>query len=36
MFVLAGTTKLFAFPAGVPPHGGTVPLMSQSALLLSR
>ena len=29
MFVLSGTTKLFAFPAGVPPHGGTVPLMSQ-------
>jgi len=29
MFVLAGTTKLFAFPAGVPPNGGTVPVMSQ-------
>ena len=29
MFVLAGTTKLFAFPAGIPPNGGTVPLMSQ-------
>jgi putative oxidoreductase len=29
MFILAGTTKLFAFPAGIPPNGGTVPLMSQ-------
>ena len=29
MFMLAGTMKLFAFPAGVPPNGGTVPLMSQ-------
>jgi uncharacterized protein YndB with AHSA1/START domain/uncharacterized membrane protein YphA (DoxX/SURF4 family) len=29
MFILAGTTKLFAFPAGIPPHGGTVALMSQ-------
>lgn len=29
MFVLAGTMKLFAFPAGIPPNGGTVPLMSQ-------
>ena len=32
MFILAGTTKLFAFPAGVPPDGGTVPLMSQMGL----
>jgi putative oxidoreductase len=32
MFILAGTTKLLAFPAGVPPHGGTVPLMSQIGL----
>jgi uncharacterized protein YndB with AHSA1/START domain/uncharacterized membrane protein YphA (DoxX/SURF4 family) len=32
MFILAGTVKLFAFPAGVPPHGGTVPLMSQLGL----
>jgi putative oxidoreductase len=32
MFVLAGTTKLFAFPAGVPPNGGTVQLMSQIGL----
>ena len=29
IFILAGTMKLFAFPAGVPPNGGTVPLMSQ-------
>ena len=28
-FILAGTTKLFAFPNGVPPNGGTVPLISQ-------
>src|SRR2546427_3768065 len=32
MFILSGTTKLFAFPAGVPPAGGTVPLMSQMGL----
>lgn len=29
MFILSGTMKIFAFPAGVPPDGGTVPLMSQ-------
>jgi putative oxidoreductase len=29
MFILAGTVKLFAFPIGVPPNGGTVPLLSQ-------
>lgn len=29
MFMLAGTMLLFAFPAGVPPNGGTVPLFSQ-------
>ena len=29
IFILAGTMKLFAFPAGVPPNGSTVPLMSQ-------
>lgn len=29
MFILSGTMKLFAFPAGVPPAGGTIPLMSQ-------
>jgi putative oxidoreductase len=32
MFLLAGAMKLFAFPAGVPPNGGTVPLMSQVGL----
>lgn len=29
MFILSGTMKVFAFPAGVPPDGGTVPLLSQ-------
>lgn len=29
MFITSGTTKLFAFPAGIPPAGGTVPVMSQ-------
>jgi putative oxidoreductase len=29
MFITAGTTKLFAFPAGIPPNGGTVPMLSQ-------
>jgi putative oxidoreductase len=29
MFMLAGTTKLFAFPAGIPPHGGTGDLFSE-------
>ena len=29
MFMTAGTMKVFAFPAGVPPNGGTVPVMSQ-------
>ena len=32
MFILAGTTKLFAFPTGVPPNGGTVPLISEIGL----
>jgi putative oxidoreductase len=32
MFMLAGTMKLFAFPAGVPPDGGTVKLLSQMGL----
>ena len=32
IFFLAGTTKLFAFPAGVPPNGGTVPLLSEVGL----
>ena len=31
-FILSGTMKLFAFPAGIPPNGGTVPLMSQLGL----
>ena len=29
MFTLAGTSKLFAFPAGIPPHGGTAHALSQ-------
>jgi putative oxidoreductase len=32
MFILAGTMKLFAFPAGIPPHGDTVKLLSQAGL----
>ncbi len=32
MFLLAGTSKLFAFPVGMPPNGGTAPLMSQIGL----
>lgn len=32
MFILSGTMKLFAFPQGVPPDGGTVPLISQLGL----
>lgn len=32
MFILFGTMKLFAFPVGMPPAGGTVPLMSQMGL----
>ena len=28
-FMLAGTMKLFAFPAGIPPSGGKVLLVSQ-------
>ena len=32
MFMNAGTMKLFAFPAGVPPDGGAVPLISQMGL----
>lgn len=32
MFMLAGTTKLFAFPAGIPPNGSAVPLFSQLGL----
>ena len=29
MFLLAGTSKLFAFPTGMPPDGGVAPMMSQ-------
>ncbi len=29
IFVLAGTTKLFAFPSGMPPDGSTARLLSQ-------
>lgn len=29
MFLLAGTSKLFAFPVGMPPDGGTATLLSQ-------
>lgn len=29
MFILAGTMKLVAFPAGMPPNGDTTQLMSQ-------
>jgi len=29
MFILAGTTILFAFPTGMPPDGGTAEPMSQ-------
>lgn len=29
IFILAGTAILFAFPAGIPPTGGTAPVMSQ-------
>jgi putative oxidoreductase len=32
MYMMAGTTKLFAFPAGIPPNGDTVKLMSQLGL----
>ena len=32
MFMMHGLMKLFAFPAGVPPNGGTVKLISQAGL----
>jgi len=32
MFITFGTMKLFAVPIGVPPDGGTVPLMSQAGI----
>jgi putative oxidoreductase len=30
MFILAGTSKLFAFPVGMPPDGGTAEVMTQT------
>src|SRR5512138_1824717 len=30
MFIVAGTIKVVAFPIGVPPNGGTSPVMSQA------
>ena len=32
LFMTAGSTILFAFPTGVPPNGGTVPLLTQVGL----
>jgi putative oxidoreductase len=32
VFMQSGTMKLFAFPVGVPPNGGTVPLISEAGL----
>ena len=32
MFIQAGTMKLFAFPIGMPPDGGTAQLMSQTGI----
>ncbi len=32
LFIQHGTLKLFAFPIGIPPDGGTVPLFSQVGL----
>jgi putative oxidoreductase len=32
MFIQFGTMKLFAFPIGMPPDGGTAKLMSQTGL----
>ena len=32
MFIQFGTIKLFAFPVGMPPDGGTAKLMSQTGL----
>jgi putative oxidoreductase len=29
IFMISGTAILFAFPAGMPPNGGTPPVMSQ-------
>ncbi len=30
IFITAGTMKVFAFPAGIPPAGGTAPLLSEA------
>ena len=30
MFILAGSSKLFAFPVGMPPNGGTAVFMTQA------
>ena len=32
LFIAVGSMKLFAFPVGVPPTGGRVPLLSQLGL----
>src|SRR6185436_19136068 len=32
MFMMSGTMKIFAYPVGIPPDGGTVPLMSQAGI----
>lgn len=32
IFITSGTMKLFAFPMGMPPDGGTAPLMSQAGI----
>jgi putative oxidoreductase len=32
MFVLSGTSKLFAFPVGMPPDGSTADLMTQTGI----
>ena len=32
IFVLHGTMKILAFPAGVPPNGATVPWMSEAGV----
>jgi putative oxidoreductase len=32
MFIQFGTMKLFAFPVGMPPDGGTAPLLTQTGI----
>jgi putative oxidoreductase len=32
MFMLAGTSKLFAFPVGMPPDGATAELLTQTGI----